>query len=94
MQYFNKDFTETYLKNYISEKPKNIRVSCGGWTVRVKIKMGVSSQALLTTKWLRVVEHEVLEPGNIVIFRFRKSPTGRLRLDVEEIYPCQACAQP
>ena len=92
LQYFNKDFTQTYLKNHISTKPKKIRVYCGPWSKRVNIKMGSENMALLTTKWMSVVAHEAFEIGTLVAFRFRISRTGRLQLFVDEIYPCHVCA--
>lgn len=83
-----------YLKHNLSTVPKEISVQCGEWAKRVEINIGTDKQAVLTKNWLSVSRHLELEEGNVLIFSFCTHRNNVVGIFVDEIFPCEECADP
>lgn len=82
-----------YLKQNLSTVPKEISVQCGEWAAkRVEINIGTDKQAVLTKNWLSVSRLLELEEGNVLIFSFCTHRNNVVGIFVDEILPCQECA--
>ena len=84
MQYFSRSFTMEHIVPYI-ELPANIQVFCNNMEVaKVKMVMAKSNTrgklkcggAMITSKWMEVVNKFDMRAGDIFVFWFRGSSAG------------------
>ena len=87
-QYFNKEFTSTYLKKYVSRTGYDILVHYNKNRngEAVKFKLGKDrKQAILTSNWMNVVDGQKLKfkEGDVIMFWFRRASHNILKVYVD-----------
>ena len=90
LQYFNKDFTKTYLKKYFTRTGYLMRVyySKAHKMEEVRMKMDKANKhAILTSDWMTVVDAQLYGEGDVLMFWFRRTTEGSLKMYVDRIMP-------
>ena len=83
---FGAEFTRNYLKNRL-DKSIDIHV----WQMKskrlkmVRMKMGAGSNAILTTRWEKVVRSFNLKQDSIVLFCFDEKDNGEVHILVQQL---------
>ena len=90
LQYFNKEFTKSYLKRYLTKAGYDMKVyyNQAGSLKRVRINLDMGKKyAFMTSHWMEVVEAENYEEGEFLMFWFRRASEGGLKCYVDRISP-------
>lgn len=87
LQYFPRNFTNANIRPY-KDFPSKLRVFCGGRDpiiVSLIMSKGKGKGAQITTQWSQVVAASRMHKGDVFMFRFRRSPTDGLKLEVKKV---------
>ena len=88
LQEFVEKFTKQYLKQYLPTKNVSIEVQVsypkheGRFNVLMKLGIGKTKNAIITSGWYNVVKAYGLEEGEIVSFHFWECKKGDLHLSI------------
>ena len=87
-QYFNKVFTSTYIKNYVTRTGYDILVHYNKNRngEAVKFKLGKDrKQAIFTSNWMNVVDCQKWKEGDVIMFWFRRASHNILKVYVDNL---------
>ena len=87
LQYFNLQYTQTYLESRLTTAGKDVKVfyAKGKNSAEVRMLLGKDGKAIMTSGWLSVAEAQKWEVGDILMFRFRSHGASSLKVVIEKI---------
>ena len=90
MQYFNKEFTNRYLRSHLSGTARPIVVHFLKNQVTGEVHMKIAKgtkHAIMTSNWMTVVQGANLVKGAIVMFWVRRSTFNGYKVVVDKLEP-------
>ena len=87
LQYFNLQYTQTYLERRLTTYGRDVKVfyAKGKKPAEVRMKLGEDGKAIMTSGWRSVTETQKWEVGDILMFRFRSHGASSLKVVIDKI---------